>query len=106
MGEQVSGSYKSQRGGRDVDEIRSVELLYREFEKVYDAEQHGTLSPKQMEQMNTTLKAMKALGVDHPRAMISMIVKAKGVGNLVQMMGEMKAPMFRTYLGLPEFAGR
>lgn len=56
--------------------------------------------------MNTTLKAMIRLGIDYPMRMMSLIVKAKGRDNLAAMMRDMRAPMFRTFLGLPEIAGK
>lgn len=60
-----------------------------------------------MEQMNTTLKGIRYLGIEVPMRMLSMITKLKGKTDAVaDITSGMHAPMFRTFLGLPELAGR
>lgn len=86
--------------------MRSVEDLYRENEILLHNIKTGDLSAKQIDGANTTLKAMYRLGVDLPVRMISLMQKFKGRDNLADAMKDMRAPMVRTVLGLPELAGR
>ena len=86
--------------------MRTVEDLYREHEILLAAIKSNSLTPKQIDGSGTTLKGMKALGVDLPMRMISLAEKFKGREKLAEAMKDMRAPMIRTVLGLPEFAGR
>lgn len=52
------------------------------------------LTPKQIDGMNTTLKAIKALGIDIPLRLMALQVKAR------QNMPVPRAPMVREFLGL------
>lgn len=64
-----------------------------------DATERGVLSPKQIDGLNTTLKQMKALGLDIPLRLMSLIAKfgKGGTSNLPTPRGE----MLRTFLDLP-----
>ena len=83
-----------------------MEALYTKLEQLLDAAEHGSLSPKQFEQMNTTIKAMVKLGVDLPLRVMSLVEKFKGRDRMADAIKDMRAPMVRTFLGLPELAGR
>jgi hypothetical protein len=79
--------------------VRTAEELYRKFEQVLDATERGVLSPKQIDGLNTTLKQMKALGLDIPLRLMSLIAKFSkgGTSNLPTPRGE----MLRSFLDLP-----
>lgn len=83
-----------------------MEALYAKLEQLLDASERNAITPKQFEQMNTTIKAMVRLGVDVPLRLMSLIEKMKGRDRLADAMKDMRAPMVRTVLGLPELAGR
>ena len=83
-----------------------MEALYREHEKLKDAIEHNRLQPKQIDGMNTTLKGMRYLGIEVPLRLMSLAEKMKGKDKLADAMKDMRAPMIRTVLGLPEVAGR
>src|SRR5262245_55830790 len=80
--------------------IRTYEELVRKFEQTFDAIETGRLErPKQIDGMLTSLKAIKALGVDVPMRWAQMVGKY-GKGGLANV-PEPKGEMFRTFLGLP-----
>lgn len=86
--------------------MRSLEELYRENEILLHNIKTGSLTAKQIDGANTTLKQMKALGIDIPMRMVSLMEKFKGRDKMADAMKDMRAPMMRTVLGLPEIAGR
>lgn len=70
--------------------------MQRKHEQLFDGLESGSLSGKIAEQMNQTLKGIRALQIDKPLAYMSLLAKFKGKVPIP------RTPMLRRMIGLPE----
>ena len=64
---------------------------------MFDATEHGALEPKQIDGLNTTLKMIKAVNIDIPLRLMSLIAKFGKSGAVPYP----RAPMVLEFMGLP-----
>ena len=78
--------------------MRTLEELQRKYEQLLDAIEHGKMTPKEIDGYGTTLKGIRALGIDVPMRLMQMVAKygKGGTGNVPMPRG----PMIRAFMGL------